>query len=76
MPASHDSGPAPKDKIEERPGPSSGKRGAGFDDEEDQWRHDPVAPKDEKNPLDSLGRSVSDVVTGPLDETAPPKPRG
>lgn len=43
--------------------------GTGFDDEEKEdgpWRHDPVAPNDE-SPLDSLGRSVSEVVTGPLD---------
>ena len=34
-------------------------------DEEDgeQWRHPPVTPKD-ANPLDSLGRAVSDAVTG------------
>lgn len=41
----------------------------GFDDEEDDngpWRHAPVAPKDE-GVATSLGKAVSDVVTGPLD---------
>ena len=33
------------------------------DDEGDDWRHAPVAPKDE-NVLDSFGRSVSEAVTG------------
>jgi len=41
----------------------------GFDDEEAEdgpWRHEPVEPVDE-SPIESLGRSVSEVVTGPLD---------
>ncbi|MEP6738828.1 MAG: hypothetical protein ABJA61_00530 [Caldimonas sp.] len=46
------------------PGAGAG-AGAGAFDDEDEWRHAPVAPKDE-NPLESLGRSVSEVVTGPL----------
>ena len=33
-------------------------------DDEDEWRHPPVAPVD-AGVADSLGKSVSDVVTGP-----------
>jgi hypothetical protein len=43
------------------------------DDEEEQWRHAPVAPRDE-GILKSLGQSVSEVVTGSLDDR-PAKPR-
>jgi len=32
-------------------------------DEAEEWRHAPMAPKD-ANPLDSLGRAVTDSVTG------------
>ncbi len=39
------------------------------DDEGTDWRHAPVAPKDQ-GVLDSLGRSVSEAVTGSTpDET-------
>jgi len=45
-------------------------KGAGWDDDDEPWRHAPVAPRDE-SPAESLGRSVSEVVTGPLrDEVA------
>ncbi|HWK83681.1 MAG TPA: hypothetical protein VNS61_08080 [Caldimonas sp.] len=45
-------------------------KGAGWDDDDEPWRHAPVAPRDE-SPAESLGRSVSEVVTGPLrDEDA------
>ena len=40
-----------------------------WDDDTEPWRHAPIAPKDE-GLAESLGRSVSDVVTGPLDDTA------
>lgn len=44
-----------------------------LDDNGDEWRHAPVEPKDE-NPLDSFGRSVSEIVTGPLaDRNGKPK---
>lgn len=33
------------------------------DDEGEDWRHAPVAPKD-KGVIESLGESISDVVTG------------
>lgn len=36
------------------------------DDDEEPWRHPPVAPRDEKI-VDSLGKSISEVVTGPLE---------
>ncbi|MDQ6638939.1 MAG: hypothetical protein M3Z15_04655, partial [Pseudomonadota bacterium] len=38
--------------------------GAKPDDDEDEWRHAPVAPVDERNPLKSLGKAISDTVTG------------
>lgn len=34
------------------------------DDDEDEWRHEPIAPVDETNPLRSLGKAVGDTVTG------------
>lgn len=44
-----------------------------LDENGDPWRHPPVAPKDQ-GVLDSLGRSVSEVVLGPLeDEDGKPK---
>ena len=44
------------------------------DDAGEEWRHAPVAPKDE-GPLESLGKSVSEVVTGPdADRSRGPKP--
>ena len=44
-----------------------------LDDNGDEWRHPPVAPKDE-GPLKSFARSVSETVTGPLaDNDAMPK---
>jgi hypothetical protein len=52
---------------------------AASDDDEDQWRHEPVAPVDEGNPLKSLGHAVADVVTGGAEDTAKdtakPRPR-
>ena len=38
-------------------------RGDWDDDEGENWRHAPVAPKD-ANPLDSLGQAVTESVTG------------
>jgi hypothetical protein len=55
---------------------AAGKRanaGPAKDDEDDEWRHPPIAPVDEGNPLKSLGRAIADVATsssGPA-----PKPR-
>jgi hypothetical protein len=37
---------------------------ANRDDDEEEWRHPPVAPADEANPLRSLGKAVGDTVTG------------
>jgi hypothetical protein len=57
--------------------PSGGNVGAvkrKDDDDEDEWRHAPVAPVDERNPLRSLGNAVGDTVTGSDANTpAPPK---
>ncbi len=54
------------------PASGAGPAAKGFDDDE-PWRHAPVAPRDE-SPLKSLGRSVSDTVTGSTDDK-PPKPK-
>ena len=43
------------------------------DDEEDQWRHEQIAAVDERNPLRSLGKAVSDTVLGD-NATAPASP--
>lgn len=43
--------------VAARPGKQS-------DDDEEEWRHEPVAPVDESNPLRSLGKAVGDTVTG------------
>jgi len=39
--------------------------------DEDEWRHEPVAPVDEGNPLKSLGKAVGDTVTGAETPTPP-----
>ena len=46
------------------PGQPAGSNSERWDAEDgEQWRHPPIAPKD-ANPLDSLGRAVSDAITG------------
>ena len=47
-------------------GQKSGPTANDREDDDPPWRHPPVAPKD-AGVADSLGRSVSDVVTGPLE---------
>jgi hypothetical protein len=37
-------------------------RSNSVDDEEDEWRHEPVAPVDETNPLKSLGEAIADTL--------------
>jgi hypothetical protein len=44
--------------------------GAGRDDDDDEWRHPPVDPVDEQDPLKSLGRAVADVITGGAEDTS------
>jgi hypothetical protein len=44
-------------------------------DDEDEWRHEPVAPVDESNPLRSLGKAVGDTVTGSGPDTPAPSKR-
>jgi len=45
-----------------------------WDDDADPWRHAPVTPKD-AGLAESIGRSISEVVIGPLDDPAgKPKP--
>ena len=60
------------------PAETAGARGqanadANADDDEDEWRHEPVAPVDERNPLKSLGRAIADVATSGSHPV--PKPR-
>lgn len=44
------------------------------DKDADEWRHPPVAPVDERNPLRSLGKAIADTVTGSdADTPRPPK---
>jgi hypothetical protein len=45
---------------------SKKREGRGWDDDDEPWRHAPVAPRDE-SPAKSLGRAVSEVVIGPLE---------
>ena len=49
--------------------PASGppESGREWDDDAEPWRHPPVAPKDE-GIAESLGKSIADVVIGPLDD--------
>lgn len=55
----------PADKARDVPATNTG---AGYDNSVDEngdaWRHPPVAPKD-KGPIESLGESISEAVTGP-----------
>ena len=39
------------------------------EDDEDEWRHEPIAPVNEANPLRSLGKAVGDTVTGSEGQT-------
>jgi hypothetical protein len=55
------------------PASGAGPAAEGYDDDDEPWRHPPVAPRDE-SPLKSLGRSVSDAVTGSVDDK-PAKPK-
>jgi len=48
---------------------------ADDEDDEDEWRHEPVAPVDERNPLKSLGRAVADVATGGSPDASKPRDR-
>ena len=55
-------------------GEARGATGDRNDDDEAEWRHEPVAPVDESNPLKSLGKAVGDTLTGSGPAApAPPK---
>jgi len=43
------------------------------DGDEEPWRHEPIAPVDETNPIKSLGEAVADTVTGTGDGAEHPK---
>ena len=45
------------------------------DEDEDEWRHEPVAPVDEPNPLKSLGQAVGETVTGSNRDTGTSRKR-
>lgn len=47
----------------------------GHEDDEDIWRHAPVAPVNEANPLRSLGKAVGEAVIGSDRDTATPRKR-
>ena len=65
--------PAPK-RTTGMGAPDAGTKRAPQDDDEDEWRHEPIAPVDESNPLRSLGKAVGDTVTGSDPATrVPPK---
>jgi hypothetical protein len=50
--------------MNEAKGKARARRATTGEDDEEPWRHPPVAPKD-AGIADSLGKAVSDVVTGP-----------
>lgn len=65
-----DNGPAADaDKTATPPAPGAAQR-----DDEDEWRHEPIPPVDERNPLKSLGRAVADVATGGSEAASTKKP--
>ena len=43
-----------------------GPKGKDREDDDEPWRHPPVAPQD-ADIADSYGKAISDVVTGPLE---------
>ena len=45
------------------------------EDDEDEWRHEPIAAVNEANPLRSLGKAVGEAVTGSSRDTAKPRKR-
>ena len=45
------------------------------EDDEDEWRHEPIAPVNEANPLRSLGKAVGETVTGSDPGTDTPRRR-
>ena len=52
--------------MNESQGQNPGPNDSDWEDDEEPWRHPPVAPKD-AGIADSYGKAVSDVVTGPLE---------
>jgi hypothetical protein len=70
-----DERPTPAADPKRGPPSAPARAGSNADDgDEDEWRHEPVAPVDERNPLKSLGEAVADTLTGgDIDTTRPPK---
>ena len=64
--------PSPAARPDAVPASDPSKPANGFEDEDKEdgpWRHAPVAPKDDGFAR-SIGKAVSDVVTGPLDDAS------
>jgi hypothetical protein len=66
--------PAPGGEVGGKAAPDRGAAGATSNDEDDEWRHEPIAPIDEGNPLRSLGNAVGDAVTGSGADSSAPTP--
>jgi len=69
--------PEPPPRAGPPPAAPSGKPKSNnerWDEDEEPWRHPPVAPVDE-SPLDSFGRSVSEVILGSEPGRAKDKPK-
>ena len=65
---------APANAAGRDPGAEPRAARSGDEEDEDEWRHPPVAPVDERNPLRSLGKAVADTLTG-SDPESTPRPR-
>jgi hypothetical protein len=74
-PASDARASPPRADAGARPAPNTPSDAWREDDDEDNARHSPVAPVDE-SPLESLGKSVGEALTGSVDDPRPRKPRG
>ena len=73
-PSSHAGRPVSGDRAtpREEAASTAGRSDVAADDDDDAeaWRHEPIAPVDEQNPLRSLGRAVADTVTGGAEDTS------
>jgi hypothetical protein len=56
--------PRPAEAADSAPTSAPAAGSPQVDEDEDEWRHPPVAPVDERNPLRSLGEAIADTLTG------------
>lgn len=63
-PATQQSGNDRRRDLRGKDAPGSADTSGADEEDDDAWRHEPVAPIDEQNPLKSLGRAVADTITG------------